>query len=86
MWLSRQRPSARAGYHPAGTNAGLGNFRQATLEVALLGLDVRQFDDVDGNKIEVSAEIEIIENNRLAGRWEHTERTLNLWGRGLLRQ
>ncbi len=44
------------------------------------------FDDLDGNKIEVSAEIEIIENDRPAGLWEHNERTLNLWGRGLLRK
>ena len=45
-----------------------------------------RFDDLDGNKIEVSAEIETIENNRPAGLWEHSERTLNLWGRGLLRK
>jgi catechol 2,3-dioxygenase len=44
------------------------------------------FDDIDGNKIEVSAEIETIDDDRPAGLWEHSERTLNLWGRGLLRK
>ena len=44
------------------------------------------FDDPDGNKIEISAEIERIENGRPMGLWEHNERTLNLWGRGWLRK
>lgn len=41
--------------------------------------------DCDGNWVELSAEIEIIETDRPAGTWPHEERTLNAWGRGMLR-
>jgi catechol-2,3-dioxygenase len=40
--------------------------------------------DPDGNWIEVSAELEII-HDRPAKDWPHEERTLNLWGKGILR-
>jgi catechol-2,3-dioxygenase len=40
--------------------------------------------DPDGNWIEVSAELEVI-HDRPVKEWPHAERTLNLWGRGLLR-
>jgi catechol-2,3-dioxygenase len=40
--------------------------------------------DPDGNWIEVSAELEVI-RDRPPGEWPHEERTLNLWGRGLMR-
>lgn len=40
--------------------------------------------DPDGNYIEVSAELENVQN-RPAMDWPHEERTLNQWGRGLLR-
>jgi catechol 2,3-dioxygenase len=40
--------------------------------------------DPDGNWIEVSAELEVI-HDRPVKDWPHAERTLNLWGRGLLR-
>jgi catechol-2,3-dioxygenase len=40
--------------------------------------------DPDGNWIEVSAELEVIHDRPLK-QWPHAERTLNLWGRGLLR-
>jgi catechol-2,3-dioxygenase len=41
--------------------------------------------DVDGNWVEVSAELEHVEADRSAGVWPHEERTLNSWGIGLLR-
>jgi catechol 2,3-dioxygenase-like lactoylglutathione lyase family enzyme len=41
--------------------------------------------DLDGNWIEISAELEIVEAGRKVGAWPHEERTLNTWGRGLLR-
>jgi catechol 2,3-dioxygenase-like lactoylglutathione lyase family enzyme len=40
--------------------------------------------DPDGNWIEVSAEIEVI-HDRPVKHWPHGERTLNLWGRAILR-
>jgi catechol-2,3-dioxygenase len=41
-------------------------------------------DDPDGNWIEISAELEVI-FDRPAREWPHEERSLNLWGRGILR-
>jgi catechol 2,3-dioxygenase len=41
-------------------------------------------EDPDGNWIEVSAELEVV-HDRPVKIWPHQERTLNLWGRGLLR-
>lgn len=41
--------------------------------------------DPDGNRIELSTELEIIDDGRLPGSWPHEERTTNLWGRGFLR-
>lgn len=43
------------------------------------------FHDPDGNWLELSAELEKVPDDRPAGEWPHAERTLNLWGRGLLR-
>jgi catechol 2,3-dioxygenase len=40
--------------------------------------------DPDGNWIEVSAELEVV-HDRPVKIWPHEERTLNLWGRGVLR-
>lgn len=41
--------------------------------------------DPDKNWLEMSAELEVIEGERSVGIWQHDERTLNQWGRGLLR-
>ena len=41
--------------------------------------------DPDGNLAEISAEIEHCEPGRPAGLWPHEERTLNLWGKAILR-
>lgn len=41
--------------------------------------------DPDGNLAEISAEIEHCEPGRPAGEWTHEERTLNLWGKAILR-
>jgi len=41
--------------------------------------------DPDGNWVEISAELELVEHARPVGRWPHEERTLNSWGLGLLR-
>lgn len=41
--------------------------------------------DPDGNWVEISAELEIVDHQRPAGRWPHEQRTLNSWGQGLLR-
>jgi catechol 2,3-dioxygenase len=41
--------------------------------------------DPDGNAVELSAEIEQVSADRATGNWEHTERTLNSWGKGMLR-
>jgi catechol-2,3-dioxygenase len=40
--------------------------------------------DPDGNWIEMSTELEVIDD-RPVKKWPHTDRTLNLWGKGLLR-
>ncbi|MBX9740148.1 MAG: VOC family protein [Beijerinckiaceae bacterium] len=40
--------------------------------------------DPDGNWIEVSAELEIV-HDRKVKEWPHAERTLNLWGKAILR-
>lgn len=41
--------------------------------------------DPDGNLAEISAEIEVCESDRPAGVWVHEERTLNLWGKAIMR-
>ncbi len=41
-------------------------------------------EDPDGNWIEISAELEIV-HDRPVKIWPHRERTLNLWGHGVLR-
>lgn len=41
--------------------------------------------DVDGNWVEISAELEHVEADKPAGVWPHEEHTLNTWGAGLLR-
>lgn len=41
--------------------------------------------DPDGNWVELSAELEAVTHARAAGRWPHSEKTLNSWGMGLLR-
>lgn len=41
--------------------------------------------DPDGNWVEVSAELEVVSDDRPAGRWPHEPRTLNLWGTALMR-
>jgi catechol 2,3-dioxygenase len=41
--------------------------------------------DPDGNLAEISAEIEHCAPDRPAGTWPHEERTLNLWGKAILR-
>ena len=38
----------------------------------------------DGNKIELSAELELIKNRKYID-WPHESRTLNLWGKSFLR-
>jgi catechol 2,3-dioxygenase len=40
--------------------------------------------DPDGNWVEISAELEVV-HDRPVKIWPHEERTLNLWGRGVLR-
>ena len=41
--------------------------------------------DTDGNWVEISAELEVVEHDRPVGQWPHEQRTLNSWGQGLLR-
>ena len=41
-------------------------------------------EDRDGNWIEISAELEVVQD-RPAKEWPHAERTLNLWGRAIMR-
>lgn len=41
--------------------------------------------DADGNWVELSAELEIVAEDRPVGAWTHERRTLNSWGQGLLR-
>jgi catechol 2,3-dioxygenase-like lactoylglutathione lyase family enzyme len=43
------------------------------------------FSDPDDNWLEISAELELIETERPIAVWEHTERSLNLWGKGIIR-
>jgi catechol 2,3-dioxygenase len=40
--------------------------------------------DTDGNRIEVSAELEVV-HDRPTKDWPHEERTLNLWGQAIMR-
>ena len=42
-------------------------------------------EDPDGNKVEISAEIEVMTRDQPAREWPHEERTLNLWGTAWLR-
>jgi catechol 2,3-dioxygenase len=41
--------------------------------------------DIDGNWLEISAELEVVATSKPAGEWLHEERTLNLWGAAPLR-
>lgn len=41
--------------------------------------------DPDGNLAEISSEIEVCDDTRPAGLWPHEERTLNLWGKAIMR-
>lgn len=41
--------------------------------------------DPDGNRIEISAELELMPHAMAPRTWPHEERTLNLWGAGWLR-
>jgi catechol 2,3-dioxygenase len=41
--------------------------------------------DPDGNLAEISSEIEICAESRPVGQWKHEERTLNLWGKAIMR-
>ena len=41
--------------------------------------------DPDGNLVEISAEIESCDADRPTGVWPHEQRTLNLWGRAIMR-
>jgi catechol-2,3-dioxygenase len=41
--------------------------------------------DPDGNLAEISSEIEVCATDRPVGLWPHEERTLNLWGRAIMR-
>ncbi|GAB7545927.1 VOC family protein [Cupriavidus sp. 8B] len=41
--------------------------------------------DPDGNRVELSAELEQVEPAKLPGVWPHEEYTLNSWGRGWIR-
>lgn len=41
--------------------------------------------DPDGNLAEISSEIEACAPGRLEGVWPHEERTLNLWGKAIMR-
>lgn len=43
------------------------------------------FHDPDGNWVELSTELELVDAQRPVGIWPHEERTLNSWGRGHLR-
>lgn len=41
--------------------------------------------DLDQNLVEISAELEVCNPTRPVGEWKHEERTLNLWGKAILR-
>lgn len=42
--------------------------------------------DVDGNWLEISAELEVVKGDHATGVWKHEERTLNSWGKAYLRE
>lgn len=41
--------------------------------------------DPDGNLVEISCELEVCDADRPAYQWAHEERTLNLWGKAIMR-
>ena len=41
--------------------------------------------DPDGNRIEISAELEVVNGDRSVGIWPHEENTFNRWGPALFR-
>jgi len=41
--------------------------------------------DPDNNWLEISAELEIVQEDRVTGSWIHQEKTLNSWGKAYLR-
>lgn len=41
--------------------------------------------DIDGNWLEISAELELVKPDRPVGEWPHAQKTLNLWGTAPLR-
>jgi len=41
--------------------------------------------DPDGNRVEVSAELEVVNRDRPVGIWPHEENTFNKWGQALFR-
>ena len=41
-------------------------------------------EDLDGNKIEISAELEMVHDRQIK-KWPHEPRTLNLWGNAIMR-
>ncbi len=41
--------------------------------------------DLDGNWLEISAELETVAADRPAGAWKHAQKTLNLWGSAPMR-
>lgn len=41
--------------------------------------------DPDGNLAEISCDLEVCAEDRVAGRWAHEPRTLNLWGAAIMR-
>jgi catechol 2,3-dioxygenase-like lactoylglutathione lyase family enzyme len=43
------------------------------------------FNDIDGNWLELSAELESKQPGDMAGKWKHEPRTLNLWGMAKMR-
>ncbi len=43
-------------------------------------------DDPDGNWIEISAELEVVEDGRPVGIWPHEERTFNRWAQASVRR
>lgn len=42
-------------------------------------------EDTDGNLVEISSEIERCEKDRPTGLWPHEQRTLNVWGKAIMR-
>ena len=43
-------------------------------------------EDPNGDRLELSAEIEVLPRELGPRTWPHTERTVNLWGAGWMRQ